>query len=119
MSDPEIQFNIQDNFSQESLPSTSSVSTPISAMVDPKLKQKIWQDQYIDLALLLPQNCLPGSNRSGLQFKVASNSTLALQQVKPKFVIFTIEQWTTAFLRYIAIYSERFPDATPHLIKHA
>jgi len=30
-----------------------------------------------------------------------------------------IEHWTTAFLRFIAIYSEKFPEETPHLVKHA
>jgi len=30
-----------------------------------------------------------------------------------------IEHWTTAFLRFIAIYSEKFPEEPPHLVKHA
>jgi flagella basal body P-ring formation protein FlgA len=30
-----------------------AISTPISALIGDKLKQLIWKDQYIDLALLL------------------------------------------------------------------
>jgi hypothetical protein len=33
-----------------------AISTPISALIGDKLKQLIWKDQYIDLALLLLQN---------------------------------------------------------------
>lgn len=98
---------------------TNSLSTPIAALIDAKIKQKIWQDQYVDLAMLLPQNCIPGAHKQNFQFLVSDNSTLSLQQSKPRVQINSIEQWTTAFLRYIAIYSERFPHSTPHLLKHA
>lgn len=99
--------------------STSSLSTPISAMVDLTLQNKIWQDKYIDLALLLPQNCSPGSKKQGLQFQIGVDSMLSLVQNKPKFQIRDIEQWTSAFMRFIAIYSVKYPDSVPHLIKHA
>lgn len=44
------------------MPCTNSISTPIVAMIDPTLK-KIWQDKYVDLAQLLPQNCIPNSKK--------------------------------------------------------
>lgn len=35
----------------------------ISTMIDPKLKQQIWKNKFLDLALLLPQNCVANSNK--------------------------------------------------------
>lgn len=32
--------------------------------------------------------------------------------------MFNFEHLTTAFLRFIAIYSDKFPEQTPHLVKH-
>lgn len=99
-------------------PSTSSLSTPIAAMIDPAIKQKIWQDKYIDLAQLLPQNCTPNSTKKGFQLHVSGNSALSVVPNKSKFATLTIDQWTTEFLRFMAIYGERFPESIPHLIKH-
>ena len=35
------------------------------------------------------------------------------------YSLYNIEQWTTAFIRSMAIYAEKFPEAIPHLTKHA
>ena len=35
------------------------------------------------------------------------------------YSLYNIEQWTAAFIRYMAIYAEKFPEAIPHLAKHA
>jgi len=107
-----------DNFSLQ-VDTTGAISTPISAMVDTKLKQQIWKNKFVDLSLLLPQNCVANSRKKGLQFQLVANSTLAVVPNKPKYSIFTIEFWTTAFIRYMAIYAEKFPEAIPHLAKHA
>ncbi|CAG2206463.1 unnamed protein product [Mytilus edulis] len=112
-------MEMQENEWQEDLPATNSISTPIAAMVDPSIKHKIWQDKYIDLSVLLPHNCLPNAKKNGLQFQVSGNSTLSLVSNKPRFYISSIEQWTTAFLRFMAIYSEKFPESTAYLAKHA
>ena len=114
----EVSNAASDNFSLQ-VDTTGAISTPISAMVDTKLKQQIWKNKFVDLALLLPQNCVANSRKKGLQFQLVANSTLAVVPNKPKYSIFTIEFWTTAFIRYMAIYAEKFPEAIPHLAKHA
>lgn len=100
-------------------PSTSSLSTPIAAMIDPAINQKIWQDKYIYFAQLLPHNCTPNSTKKSFQLHVSDNSALSVVPNKSKFAILNIDQWRTAFLRFVAIYGERFPESIPHLIKHA
>ena len=114
----EVSNVASDNFSLQ-VDTTGAISTPISAMVDTKLKQQIWKNKSVDLALLLPQNCVANSKKKGLQFQLVANSTLAVVPNKPKYSIFSIEFWTTAFIRYMAIYEEKFPEAIPHLAKHA
>jgi hypothetical protein len=75
-----------------------AISTPISALIGDKLKQLIWKDQYIDLALLLLQNNI-NKNQKSLQFQVVANSTLSVIPNKPMYSLYNIEQWTTTFIR--------------------
>ena len=103
---------------REKKTNTRAISTFISALIEDKLKQQIWKDQYIDLALLLPQNNT-STNQKGLQFQVVANCTLSVIPNKPRYSLYNIEQWTTAFIRLLAIYAEKFPEAIPHLAKHA
>jgi hypothetical protein len=59
------------------------------------------------------------TNQKGLQFQVVANSTLSVIPNKPMYSLNNIEQWTTPFIRSMAIYAEKFPEAIPHLAKHA
>jgi hypothetical protein len=95
-----------------------AISTPISALIDDKLKQQIWKVQYIDLALLLPQTNT-STTKKGFQFQVVANSILSVIPNKPRYSLYNIEQWTAAFIRFMAIYADKFPEAIPHLAKHA
>ena len=54
-----------------------------------------------------------------MQFQVLANSTLSVIPNKTMYSLYNIEQWTTAFIRSMAIYAEKFPEAIPHLAKHA
>ena len=122
-SDSEITFRdievSDDEYASSEVIDTCTRSTPISAMVPQKLKQKIWEDRYIDLAALLPNNLVPGTESENYTFKLDKNSDVALVPKKTKQSINTIYQWTTAFLRFTAVYAERFPNETPKLLKHA
>lgn len=98
----------------EDLPATNSISTPIAAMVDPGIKYKIWQDKYIDLSVFLPN-----AKKNGLQFQVSGNSTLSLVSNKPGFIFHQLNSGQQLFLRFMAIYNEKFPESTCYLAKHA
>jgi hypothetical protein len=52
-------------YNWEKTTNTGAISIPMSALIGDKLKQQIWKDQYIDLALLLPQNNI-NTNEKGL-----------------------------------------------------
>ena len=122
-SDSEITFRdievSDDEYASSEVIDTCTWSTPISAMVPQKLKQKIWEDRYIDLAALLPNNLVPGTESENYTFKLDKNSDVAVVPKKTKQSINTIYQWTTAFLRFTAVYAEKFSNETPKLLKHA
>ena len=52
-------------------------------MVPQKLKQNIWEDQYIDLAALLPNNLVPGTESENYTFKLDKNSDVAVYRKRP------------------------------------
>ena len=70
-----------------------------------KIKEQIWAKQYFDLATLLPP---PQTTKPQNQESKANNTPF----------IHTPDQWTTAFIVFVAIYSEKFPNQTPGLMKH-
>ena len=107
-SDSEITFRdmevSDDVYASSEVIDTCTWSTPISAMVPQKLKQKIWEDQNIDLAELLPNNLVPGTERENYTFKLDKNSDVAVVLKRPSNQSIQY-QWTTAFLRFTAVYA--------------
>ena len=84
---------------------------PLGAAVPIKTKGKIWEDKYIDLSSLLQRQGEP------LSLNIASASITLQQPAKHKAPL-TIHQWTDAFLLFMAVYIEKFPDQAPHLLKY-
>lgn len=94
------------------------ISAPISAQMSKKIRRKIWAKQYVDFATLLPNyNTQPVQQRFSLQLGHNSMFNLVPQAQLRK--ITNISQWTSAFLRFVAVYSEKFPQETPQLMKYA
>jgi hypothetical protein len=120
-SDSEITFKevADDDFVTNEVIDTVTWSTPVSSMVPMKLKQKIWEDQYIDLAALLPSNLVPGPEDEDYTLKLGKDTNISVVPKKSKQFITNIFSWTTGFIRYISIYSEKFPKEIPALLKHA
>ncbi|XP_048774541.2 uncharacterized protein LOC125679384 [Ostrea edulis] len=94
-------------------PISLSDGIPLAAVVAQRTKQKIWENQYIDLRVLLQQREDPVS------LNIAAGSVTIQQQgsTKPKTSL-TINQWTDAFLIFIAIYLEKAPNQALHLLKY-
>ena len=93
------------------------ISAPISSQINSKLKCKIWANRYIDFALILPSyNIQPKQQKFTLQLSNDSTFNLVPQTQTRK--ITHIAQWTSAFLRFVAVYSEKFPHEAPQLMKY-
>ncbi|XP_053406634.1 uncharacterized protein LOC128559340 [Mercenaria mercenaria] len=93
-------------------PHTPASSTKISNLVSPKLKRKIWKHKFVDFNQLLNTN--PNHNSYSLQLDSQSNINLVPNKRQK---VLSIELRTSAFLRFVAVYSVKFPLETPALMK--
>ena len=73
----------------------------ISSQISQKIKKKIWRNQFIDLAVLLP-NTYTSNTNSNFHLEMSPNAQKSLVHNQTK-KIFNIDMWTTAFLRFMAI----------------
>ena len=84
------------------------ISVPISSQIPSKIKRKIWSNKYVDFAALLPNySTQPKQQKFTLQSGNDSTFNLVPQSQTRK--ITHIAQWTSAFIRFVAVYSEKFP----------
>ena len=93
------------------------ISTAISLQIPHKIKKKIWRNQFIDLALLLPRTSILSDNNTNFLLQLSSKAQISLVPNHTR-KIFNIETWTSAFLRFMAVYTEMFPMEAPHLLKY-
>lgn len=92
------------------------MSTPISHPIPKSVIRKIQANKFIDFALLLPNMAFTQPGNFSLTFN--SRNHLSLVPSSNTKNIQSIEAWTTAFLRFVAIYSATFIHETPQLIKY-
>lgn len=92
------------------------ISTPISSQVSSKLKKKIWRNTYFDIASLLPR--APAAQQGQFSLQLGSRSQFKLVPSVQTRKIYTIEAWTAAFIRFAAIYTERYPTEAPQIFKY-
>ena len=92
-------------------------TTPLGADLSDKLKGKIWANEFIDfLDLTHPVQQQPH------QISVQSGESHQLVSIMPQTrvrQISSIDQWTSAFLVFGAVYTQRFPHSAPGLFKYA
>ena len=102
------------------------VFTPMSLSIDSrvpgKLKAKIWAHEYFDFGLLLTNS--PIEQQYQLSFTTSKDSgstglaTLCLEPTNKPKPISTIEAWTNAFQIYVGVYTSKFPQEAPALMKY-
>ena len=93
------------------------ISVPISTQIPSKIKRKIWANKYVDFSSLLPNySSQPKQQKFTLQLGNDSTFNLVPQSYNRK--ITNVAQWTSAFLRFVAVYSEKFPQDSAQLMKY-
>lgn len=93
-------------------PLNFSNNIPLGATVSNRLKQKIYENTYFDLRLLLP-------NHQDDNFSVSvERGAINFQQGKFQKFPITINQWTSAFLIFSSIYIQKTPSDAAHLFKY-
>ena len=86
-----------------------------------KIKVKIWAQEYIDLGSLLTIS--PSNHSYSFSLKTNCDDSsptpkLCLEPNDKPRRIYNISQWLTAFNTFVAVYSERFTQALPQLMKY-
>lgn len=93
-----------------------SISTPIISQIKSSLCKDIWRNKFVDLAALLPNNAISTQPKFTLQLDSDSNISIAPSSRPQK--IHSIEMWTTAFIRFMAVYTTKFPTESPQMLKY-
>jgi hypothetical protein len=103
---------LQETFAGESVANNRPLTHPISieggiplgANIPIKVKQKIWENQFIEFRS-------PHYTESSVSIQLDQNS-LSFKNVHSSKNYISIEQWTSAFMN---IYLEKFPNEAPRL----
>lgn len=105
------------DFGDEPVNMVRCADDDLSAHVPKQLKEKIWNNKYINIALLLKGNAeLADIYSGGLLHVVDGKVEARPKQTKEK--INSIEQWTEAFLIFMSIYVARYPDKIQELLRY-
>ena len=100
--------------------SFSSIAIALGDRVGPKLKVKIWANEYVDSGCLL--SLRPSTERYSLSLAPSGTSSaqpqLNLEPVHAAKKIHSLNQWLTAFNTFVAIYVEKYPSDATRLMKY-
>lgn len=92
------------------------ISTPILNQIKRATCKAIWRNKYVDMADLLPSTLNPQPTHYTLQVDNRSNFTINPTSKSKR--IQNVEVWTTAFIRFMAVYLQRFPLEAQQLLKY-
>lgn len=104
------------SFNNNSISNTNSpfnsVCNDLSLHIPKKLKEQIWQGEFIDLSILLQKE------EDGQQSIKLVNGELVISNAIKKNTVLNIERWTDAFLIYIHIMVTKSPLLAKHLLQY-
>lgn len=85
---------------------------PLRAATSHRLKAKIWANQFIGLGLLLKRRDDPFS------LNISRGSVIFQQGSSNPNLPMSMQQWTAAFLIFMEIFIEKYPEQAPNLLKY-
>lgn len=91
-----------------------SITRPLSLGVDSEIKSKIWANKFVDLCSLL------GLKNKKKSFEIMENQEgeCEIKTKRPTYEIRQVSQWAQAFLVFVGIFAEKFPQEAPALMKY-
>lgn len=92
------------------------IGTPIISQVKKSVCKAIWRNKFVDMAHLLPSSHSHQMPTFSLQ--VVQHSNLTINQTSQSKKITNVESWTTAFLRFMAVYTTKYPAEFQQLLKY-
>ena len=100
------------------LPQIRLADDDVAAHVPLSLKQKIWQGEYINLALLLKGAVELSEHCSGTTLRLGAEGQIETVPKECKDKIVDIEKWSNAFLIFMSIYLTAHTEKTQELIHY-
>ena len=95
-----------------------SSAVPLASRVPERIRNKIWANEFIDFSHLL----ITYKDDNNYTFQLQSNETgqqvLSMVPNHKRPTIQNIEQWTTAFQIFVSIFTQRFPQDSPALMRY-
>ncbi len=95
-----------------------SADLPIDSQVSTKIKDKIWNEEFVDFGALLSN---PGHEKYQISVQNGEAGTPAsfcLEPVSRPKKIMSIEVWQQAFNIFAAVYTQKCPHEAPALMKY-
>ena len=93
-------------------------NVPLAHRVSEKVRKQIWANEYVDFSTLFNLQEMEG--KYVLKFQnVEGGATVSMVLSVLRQTIRTIEQWTSAFNTFVAIYTEKHVSETPGLMKYS
>lgn len=107
--------NVSDMPSNDPLTNYPNVSALLTAHVSSALKEKIWNHQFIEFHSLLKKS--PGET-SKQTFQVVNGELIISPKEDTPRNLERIEVWSDAFVTFMSIYLERFPNEAQNLLQY-
>ena len=95
-----------------------SAGLPIDSQISIKLKEKIWNEEFVDFGALLSN---PGQDKYQISLQNSEAGTPAsfcLEPVSRPKKITSIEVWQQAFYIFAGVYTQKHPHEAPALMKY-
>ena len=103
-----------------SAPLFSSVGVPLGSHLSARLKNKIWAEEFVNFGSLLDTS--PNLDKFALSIipPTAGNGSktpnFTLEPVNHATKLTSIHEWVSALHTFVAVYCEKCPRETPHLM---
>ena len=95
-----------------------SASLPIDSQISCKIKEKIWNEEFVDFGALLSN---PGQNKYQISLQnseAGTSASFCLEPVSRPKKIMSIEVWQQAFYIFAGVYTQKHPHEAPALMKY-
>ena len=92
------------------------ISSPVNNQIPHRIQRRIWANRYVDLAQLLPNT--QNQINSGFDIEIDRYSRLNLVPKQKIRKTYDINMWTSTFIRFGAVYTERNEGDAPSLFKY-
>ena len=93
-------------------------SNETDVFISQTLKDKVWNFEYVDLALFLRQNFESNVGQKSSNLEVIDGKLVLQQKNKKIKSIDNISTWTNAFINYLLVLIENHPNKAGELIKY-